>query len=155
MNGEIFIKKNSKKLKQVCQILSLNFKKPIELELTRIYYPYLDSNIFVNFLALMINKKKVRHIMKKFFKKAAIKNLFKFVNQNKNTNVPSLLSGIKILIAGRLLTHKAIPRKTVKIIKRGAFAKSKVNYVDIARYTNKNRRGAFSITVTTGQNLFI
>jgi len=29
----------------------------------------------------------------------------------------------------------------------------KVNYLDIARYTNKNKRGAFTITITSGQNL--
>jgi len=79
----------------------------------------------------------------------------KLNHKKRITHIPSYLSGIKIYIGGRLLTNRVVPRKTVKIIRRGAFARSKVNFLDIARYTNKNRRGSFSITVSTGQNLII
>src|SRR3984957_6966419 len=47
---------NNNKLKNLCVILSRLFKKPVELDLNRIYYPYFDSNIFVNFIANIINK---------------------------------------------------------------------------------------------------
>jgi len=150
-----FLIVNIKKLNLICKILSRHFKKPVELNLTKLNYPYLDSNIFVNLLALMINKKKLRNIMKRFFKFAVIKNINKLNHKKRITHIPSYLSGIKIYIGGRLLTNRVVPRKTVKIIRRGAFARSKVNFLDIARYTNKNRRGSFSITVSTGQNLII
>jgi hypothetical protein len=59
-----------------------------------------------------------------------------------------------IKVAGRLMKYKVIPRKTVKIIRRGSSSVGKINYSDISRYTNKNKRGAFSITVKSGQNFF-
>lgn len=150
-----FITINHKKLDLICKILSIYFKKPVELHLVKLNYPYLDSNIFVNLLALMINNRKIRQIMKRFFRFAVIKNIAKLSGKKiiGNNKIPSFLSGIKIRIAGRLLTQRVIPRKTVKIIRRGAFARSKVNFLNIAQYTSKNKRGAFSITVTTGQNL--
>jgi hypothetical protein len=147
-----FLVSNSNKLNKICDILSLYFKKPVELELVRLYYPYFNSNILVNLLGLIINKIKVRFIMKKLFKKAIIKNPTKLSRKNRLTIIPSFLSGIKIRIAGRLLTHRVVPRKTIKTIRRGALARGKVNFLDIARFTNKNKRGAFSITISSGQN---
>jgi hypothetical protein len=149
---ETFLSSNSSKLNKICEILSGYFKKPVELELVRLYYPYFNSNILVNLLGLIINKIKVRFIMKKLFKKAIIKNPTKLPRKKRLTIIPSFLSGIKIRIAGRLLTHRVVPRKTVKTIRRGALARGKVNFLDVARFTNKNKRGAFSITISSGQN---
>lgn len=151
-DSNTFLRKNSSKLNKICEILSGYFKKPVELELVRLYYPYFNSNILVNLLGLIINKIKVRFIMKKLFKKAIIKNPTKLPRKKRLTIIPSFLSGIKIRIAGRLLTHRVVPRKTVKTIRRGALARGKVNFLDVARFTNKNKRGAFSITISSGQN---
>lgn len=144
----------SNKFNILCNILSNLFKKPVELNLIRLHYPYLDSNILVNFLGIMINKIKLRILIRKLFENTVIKNL-KTVNLNRNNNIiPAFLSGINIKVAGRLLTQRVVPRKTVKNIIKGASARSKVNFLDVARYSNKNRRGAFSITVKSGQNFF-
>lgn len=148
-----FLIKNSNKLNKICNILSLYFKKPVELELVRLHYPYFNNNILVNLLGIIINRIKVRFIMKKLFKKAIIKNPTKLNRKNRLTIIPSFLSGINIRIAGRLLTNRIVPRKTIKTIRRGALARGKVNFLDIARFTNKNKRGAFSITITSGQYL--
>jgi hypothetical protein len=59
---------------------------------------------------------------------------------------------LKIRIAGRLMTQTVVPRKTVKTKLKGAFATGKVNYLDTARFTSKNKRGAFSITVSSGHH---
>uniref|UniRef100_UPI0030FE5FCF ribosomal protein S3 n=1 Tax=Singerocybe alboinfundibuliformis TaxID=1346812 RepID=UPI0030FE5FCF len=139
------------KFKQLCSILSILFKKPVELDLVRLHYPYSDSNILVNLLGIMINKIKLRIIFRKLFEKAVIKNLNKISSNNNLNIIPAFLSGINIRVAGRVLTQRVIPRKTVKISRRGASARGKINYSDVARYTNKNKRGAFSITVTSGQ----
>ena len=103
----------------------------------------------------MINKIKLRIIIRKLFEKAVIKNLNKINTlNNKNNIIPAFLSGITIKVAGRLLTHKVVPRQTIKITRRGALAKGKINFSDVARFTNKNKRGAFSITISSGQNYF-
>lgn len=142
------------KFKKLCEILSHLFKKPVQLDLIRLHYPYNDSNILVNLLGIMINKIKLRIIFRKLFEKAVIKSLDKVTGHNSFKFLPAFLSGINIRVAGRLLTHRVIPRKTVKTIQRGATATGKINFSDVARYTNKNKRGAFSITVSSGQNFF-
>jgi hypothetical protein len=148
-----FIKINRIKLNIILKILSRFFNKPVELDLVRLYYPYFDSNIFVNLLAKLINKIQIRIIMQKFFKKAIIKNPIKLNRKTNITKIPSFLSGINLKIAGRLLTHRIVPRQTLKIIRRGALARGKIKYLDEARYTNKNKRGAFSLTISIGHYL--
>lgn len=148
-----FTKLNKLKLDILCQILSYIFKKPVQLELVRLYYPYFDSNIFVNLLSKIINIIQLRVIMKRFFKKAIIKNPIKISNNNLIIKIPSLLSGINIRIGGRLLTQRIIPRKTVKTIRKGTLAKGKINFLDEARYTNKNKRGAYTLVVSIGHYL--
>nr|YP_009517288.1 ribosomal protein S3 [Tricholomella constricta]AYE93423.1 ribosomal protein S3 [Tricholomella constricta] len=143
----------SNKFKDLCLILNNLFKKPVEFDLIRLHYPYNDSNILVNLLGIMINKIKLRIIIRRLFEKAVIKNLNK-LSGNKISFIPAFLSGITIRVAGRLLTHRVVPRQTVKTTRRGASAKGKINFKDVATYTNKNKRGAFSITVKSGQNFF-
>lgn len=145
-----FIKINQIKLNIISKILSKMFNKSVELDLVRLYYPYFNSNIFVNLLNILINKIQIRIIMKTFFKKAIIKNP---LNLNKNyiyNKIPSFLSGIKLKIGGRLMTHRVVPKQTIKIISKGAITRGKINFLDKARYTNKNRRGAFSLTLSLG-----
>ena len=144
--------KNSKKLQIICNILTRFLRKPIELELVRLYYPYYNSNILVNFIGMYINKIKLRKIVRKFIRKAVNNQSTKIIKFN-NNSLPSELAGIKIKIAGRLLTQRVIPRKTVKVIKRGALANTKAMFVETARFTNKNKRGAFSITISIGHKL--
>jgi hypothetical protein len=142
------------KFKKLCEVLNNFFKKPVELDLIRLHYPYNDSNILVRLLAFMINKIKIRRITRKLFKNAVIKSIKKNNNKDKTNIIPAFLSGLTIKVAGRLMKYKVIPRKTVKIVKRGSSSIGKINYTDFSRYTNKNRRGAFTIFIKSGQNFF-
>lgn len=152
----VLTKMFTQKLKILCDILSYFFKKPVHFDLIRLHYPYNDSNILVNLLGIMINKIKLRIIFKKLFRKAVILNLNKITENTKvyNKYIPAYLSGLKIRVAGRLLTHRVIPRKTVKTIIRGSSAPGKINFSNVARFTNRNKRGAFSISIYSGHNLF-
>jgi Mitochondrial ribosomal protein (VAR1) len=148
----ILILENNNKLKTISNILTRFFKKPVKLELIRLYYPYYNSNILVNFFGFFINKIRLRRIVNKFIRKAVkTKSLNNFNNPKKL--LPSDIAGIKIKVAGRLLTQRVIPRKTIKIINRGVFSRNKTMFVETARYTNKNKRGAFSITISIGHKL--
>lgn len=142
----------------ICNVLSKFFNKNIELDLIRIHYPYNDSNILVNLFAIMINKIKFRRITRKLFRKIVIRSISKmFINQNRKPGfnfIPAFLTGIKIKIGGRLMNVSRKTRKTVNLIERGSSSPGKVNYTDFARFTNKNKRGAYSITISSGQNFF-
>jgi len=143
---------NNDKLQSLCLILSKIYKKPVELELDRLHYPYYDSNILSNMIGLISNIVKLRFIIKKLFTIAKIKKTNNFIN--KYSIIPSYLSGFKIRVAGRLLTQRVVPRLTVKTIQIGTLARGKAQFVDSARFSNKNKRGSFSITVTTGHIFF-
>lgn len=143
-----------KKFKIICNVLSKAFNKNIELNLIRLHYPYKDSNILANLLALLVNKIKLRRITRKLFKYAVIKNLKNIVFDNKANYIPAYLTGMTIKIGGRLMKYKVIPKKTSQKVQKGASSFGKVNFTDLARYTSKNRRGAFSITVSSGHNFF-
>jgi hypothetical protein len=147
-----FLINNNDKLQSLCLNLSKIYKKPVELELDRLHYPYYDSNILSNMIGLISNIVKLRFIIKNLFKIAKIKKTNNFIN--KYSIIPSYLSGFKIRVAGRLLTQRVVPRLTVKTIQRGTLARGKAQFVDSARFTSKNKRGSFSITVTMGHIFF-
>lgn len=142
------------KFEKLCEVLNSIFNKPVELDLIRLHYPYNDSNILVRLLAIMINKLKVRRITRRLFNKAVVKSIKKVNNNDQVNIIPAFLSGITIKVAGRLMKYKVIPRKTVRFVRRGSSSIGKVNFSDISRYTNKNKRGSFSITINSGQNFF-
>jgi hypothetical protein len=160
----------SSKLRSLPRIVSLNlykfkflisfleklFNKPIELNLIRLKYPYHESNILAQVLALSSKKYKFFLIMRKLFYTASIKHpsALATTSQADMFNIiPSYLSGLKVRLAGRLLTEKLIPRKTVKTFQLGSLSRGKVNFKTTSRITLKNKRGAYSFTVTTSHLL--
>jgi hypothetical protein len=140
----------------LCAFLSKLFNKPVELKLIRLHYPSKDANILVNLMGTLINKIKLNRIIRKVFAGSIIKTLTKLKSRKKNniTIIPAFLTGMTIKIAGRLMTQTVQPRRTVKFKRRGALASGKINYFNSARLTNKNKRGSYSITISTGQNYF-
>jgi len=143
------------KFKLICEILSNKFKKPVELQLIRIHHPYHDSNILVNFLSLNIRNKKFKPLIaiEKLFAKKAVKNLYDYSIKSVNS-IPTFLSGINIRIGGRLMREPIIPRITTKKFERGASSPGKVNFLDTATITKKNRKGSYTIKISSGQNFF-
>jgi hypothetical protein len=55
---------------------------------------------------------------------------------------------MNIKLAGRLMTQSMRPRFTVQSKQEGSLARVKVHYIEKSRFTGKNKRGAFSFTVT-------
>lgn len=161
------------KFKLICSILSKFFKKPVELDLIRLHQPYYDSNILVNFLALIINKNNISACIHKLFDNnivqmpmafAQLKWIVAFavggkgpfaVQADPNISLiqsAAYLSGLNIKISGRLMREPILPRITTKNFEKGSTAIGKINYSDKARFTHRNRKGAFTITIKSGQN---
>ena len=143
-----------KKFKDLTDSLSKKLKNNVQLELIRLHYPYKNSNILANYLALLVNKLKFIRITRKLLKYSIIKKYNNYTLLNIDNIIPSYLTGLKIKIGGRLMKYRVVRKRTVKLFERGISSPGKVNFTDWARYTSKNRRGAFSITVSTGQNIF-
>ena len=139
------------------KLLNKIFKKPVELELIRLHYPFYESQILVRFIGKIINRIRYLRIKKKllsvYFKNVNLRNKIK---SSKDQNVqfnnllakkPVGLSGIFVKVAGRVMTQRVVPRRTVKYMKEGLLAKGRVVSNESTRFTNKNKRGSYSITV--------
>jgi len=159
-NNSKFLAINKSKLELLCSHLSKFYNKPVELELDRIYKPYFDSNILANLIGLISKTKKLRFIVRELLNASNLgnsKNMNMNINYAKNNNdnlFNSFISGINLRVAGRLLSQRVVPRMSVKTIQRGTLARGKTNLVNTARFTDKNKRGAYSITVTLGHVFF-
>jgi len=149
--AEVFINK----FQIIIEILTRKFKKPVVFHITRLHYPYFDSNILANLLSLNIRnkKKKSRIAINKIYSNKAIKNLNDHNLKSVNF-IPAFISGLILKIGGRLMKEPIIPRLTTKKFERGATSPGKVNYLDIANITKKNKKGANTITIKAAQNFF-
>jgi len=143
------------KFKLIIEIITRKFKKPVVFQLIRLHHPYHDTNILANLLSLNIRnkRKKSRIAINKIYSNKSVKTLndpnLKSVNL-----IPAFLSGLNLKIGGRLMREPIIPRLTTKNFEKGAISPGKVNYLDIATITKKNRKGAYSITIKSAQNFY-
>ena len=132
--------------------LSKYFKKPITLELTKLYSVSNNSQILAHVLGKLglSRKRSFARIIGRFLSRQSEKIFFrKSINK-----FSGAITGVYIKLGGRLLRGKIVPRRTVKKIQYGSLARSKSNYITSARITQKNKRGSFSFTVAIGHNFF-
>lgn len=138
------------------------FNKPIEFNLIRLHKSDYDSNILAQLFILILKKKNIRIAINKLYTKNNIavanataknSNLMQSQAFAQATNfIPAYISGLYIKIGGRLMREPIIPRLTTKKFEIGAIATGKVNLVDSARITKKNKKGAYTIKITYAQN---
>lgn len=133
--------------KTIGYMLNQIFNKPVELELVPLRYPYHDSTILAQVIALNSKKYNFNRMMQKLFQKATIitktysssaaaqetgSELNKVApsllttqldsgqnNDAKLISPVSQLTGIKVTIAGRLTTQRIVPKSTVKTAYKG------------------------------------
>nr|YP_010852507.1 ribosomal protein S3 [Aureoboletus raphanaceus]WGL38736.1 ribosomal protein S3 [Aureoboletus raphanaceus] len=149
-NNSMFLNIYNHKLNILSQLLSKIFNKPVQLELIRLHYPFYDPNIIANLLSYFSDNFKIRSLLSKIYKSALIAKPTANIQKKRFSVLPGNFTGLTIKFAGRLPTQKIVPRKTVKIEKIGSLARKKAVLVETARFSNKNRRGSFSISVSTG-----
>jgi len=143
---------NTGKIEKLSYYLSKKVNKQVNIELVRLYHPENNSDILAKVIGFICNKIKFRRILNKVFQNARIQNPNKIISHNPSllTKIPTFLCGLKIKLGGRLLTHRVVPRKTVKMDQIGSLSRRNIKFIDTGRFTNKNKRGAYSITVTSG-----
>jgi ribosomal protein S3 len=158
-----FIVRNEERLRHLCENLSQLYKTYVSLELVRVYHPTSESNILANFISSVSNKKPFRIVKKRMLRRSKLVNPSKILDSTENEynhlfetkNItPGNLTGINVKVAGRLLTERIVPRKTVRAFQNGSLSRGKANIVNVGRSTRKNRRGCFSVTVKTGHIVY-
>src|ERR1700743_2622951 len=99
--------------------LSRFYGKPVELRPVRIHYPYLNSYILAQYIALNIKAGRFNMLSRNLFKKAKLvkndnittnksRNSFNnFIKYSQNFLNPQYITGVKLQISGRLSNRKA------------------------------------------------
>lgn len=122
----------------------------VEIRLTRLQYPYLDPYILAQYLALNAGKYNFARMQKMVFSKAPTISMDTVLPTDA---LPSQLTGVKLELAGRLITQRSIPRKTVENGHMGSFVtNNNLNTsLDFSQYASKNKLNAFTIKVWVSQ----
>lgn len=157
-------------LKKLIRLLSKMLNLKVELQLNKLNYPYHDSSILAKLIALNTNKRRFTSIMKLIIDKASLitstlrtyKDNEDFYNVvsgpnslNIHKSIPAVLTGLKVKISGRLLTQRVTPKMTISKTEEGGFKKTKKSIVDYSVYTNKNKRGSYSVKVWSTSRICI
>jgi hypothetical protein len=133
------------------QVLSKLFKRPVELRLVRLHYPYLNSYILAQYIAINSNRYNFTRIQRAIFNALrAVKASSLHDSAGSDQVLPSYITGMKIRVSGRLLTQRSVPRQTVQTAQIGSFS-GQDNVIDFGSYTTKNKKGAFTVKVWISQ----
>ena len=130
----------------------------------RLYQPYQNSEILVQYLnSQSYNTKFINLVSNLFsqiniFKKSKFNNPYlegQISNNSINTTLtnesiayPSGVSGVNIKLAGRPVNENIIPRVTVKRAQRGNFNRLNAKMIEKSMFTDRSRKGAFNFTVS-------
>ncbi|KAH8901785.1 hypothetical protein BR93DRAFT_888732 [Coniochaeta sp. PMI_546] len=156
-NNLNFLDINKNKIELICAFLSKYIKKPVELDIVKLHNPNFESNILAKIIAPLTYKMKFYFIFKKFLSQI---RMYKPITQRTENQkllfnkIPSFISGLSVKLAGRALRQPIRPKFTVQHEQEGSVVRGKAVYLSKSRFTTKNKRGTFSITVSTGQNFF-
>lgn len=141
---------NNNTVNNLGDALSSLFGRSVELRLVKLHYPYLNSYILAQYIALNTHDYTLVQIVRRIFGSIApVKN-----TQSVNvlaSDLPSHIVGIKVRVSGRLMTERSRPRQTVQTAQIGSFAKGNLSLVDSASFTTKNKKGAFTVKVWISQ----
>ncbi|RYE05412.1 MAG: hypothetical protein EOP33_05970 [Rickettsiaceae bacterium] len=156
---------DSSTINSLGEVLSKLYKCPVELRLVRLHYPYLNSYILAQFIAMNTRKYNFKAIMNSLF--SAVRE--SVMATGSTTSLPSQIVGLKVKISGRLATQRSVPRQTVQTAQIGSFSSSVIQnkafsvqetgakaegVVEFAAFTSKNKKGAFTVKVWISQKAY-
>jgi hypothetical protein len=156
---------DSSTINSLGEVLSKLYKCPVELRLVRLHYPYLNSYILAQFVAMNTRKYNFKAIMNSLF--SAVRE--SVMATGSTTSLPSQIVGLKVKISGRLATQRSVPRQTVQTAQIGSFSSSVIQnnafsvqetgakaegVVEFAAFTSKNKKGAFTVKVWISQKAY-
>lgn len=155
---------SNESLENLSTILSVVFEKKVNLELTRMKYPYMNAEILAKYLVSEVSSGvKFQRVWKKLEKQVPL-HIYGVgkVGEKGSVILPSYISNIRVEVSGRLKNEKVIPRVTDKSAilqkpnavssqflnsKNLSMSSVKSTVVDYGKHTYKNDLGAFTMKV--------
>ena len=156
--------KESKVLELCKSLSSLVFKKKVNLNLIRVRYPYMNSQILAQYLCGKTDKNKFSQLCDALVSKSSVKvGLFGVVGKEGEKYIlPSYIDSICLELSGRIGSERVVPRMTKQVYRMDSpntnsgislqmsnvSADSLNNKVeDFGKYTAKNHLGSFTLKV--------
>lgn len=152
---------NNSTINSLGEVLSKLYKSPVELRLVRLHYPYLNSYILAQYIAMNTRKYNLKAITNSLFTRVQLSG------SDSTPLLPAQILGLKVKISGRLTTQRSVPRQTVQTVQIGSFSSSTVaqsagksgatqavGTVEYAAYSSKNKKGAFTVKVWISQKAY-
>lgn len=145
---------NSNTVNNLGETLSSIFGRPVELRFVKLHYPYLDSYILAQYIAMNTQDYTLAQIVRRVLGSISpVKNTDTV--KAESSDLPSHIVGIKVRVSGRLMMERSRPRQTVQTMQIGSFSKNNLALVDTASFTTKNKKGAFTVKVWISQRAVI
>ena len=152
------------KLGALCDTLSQLFQKEINVDMIRIHYPYMNSQILAQYLCGKTDKNKFSQLCDALVSKSSVKvGLFGVVGKEGEKYIlPSYIDSICLELSGRIGSERVVPRMTKQVYRMDSpntnsgislqmsnvSADSLNNKVeDFGKYTAKNHLGSFTLKV--------
>jgi hypothetical protein len=128
--------------------LALSLKqKTNNIKNKELNYILRDRNIFSYMSSSTSSLTTIPNLIKKPLQLRDLKG--STVNTGKENLESSILSGINFKLGGRLEKTAIIPRKSSQTLLIGNMSRGSTSFKNSSRLTYKNKRGAYSITVTS------
>lgn len=148
-------------LKYLCAYISKKIQKPFKLNLIKLNNLKSDSVLSAKAIGIVVNKitYQFRPLVYKFLRTSRIinpkmiKNVF-YIKNKRSLNKLSFCTGVNLKYGGRLRGQSLTNRFTTDIFQNGTLNRVSSDILTSSRFTSKNIRGAFSITVTMGTKFF-
>lgn len=144
--------------------LSLVFNKHVHLNLIRVHYPFMNSQILAQYLCGKTDKNKFTQLCDALVAKTSIKvALFgKSCSDKENHILPAYIDSIRLELSGRVASERVVPRLTKQSYRMdspntnsGIYLQQanlssdtiKNKVVDYGKYTSKNHLGSYTLKV--------
>ncbi|GAB2652348.1 hypothetical protein GCM10027068_35530 [Prescottella soli] len=135
---------NNNTINALGEVLSNVWGQAVELRLVKLHYPYLNSDILAAFIMKNLETDRFERVINKIF------GITTPVVSGES-NLPSHIIGIKIRLAGRLVTEPSRPRMTVQSAQIGSFKNSTRTIIEFGQCTSVNKKGALTVQVWISQ----
>ena len=120
---------------------------PVELRITRLHQPYLNSYILAQYLAVNASKYGFARLRQSLLS-SVCNNIQNAAAMPSDHGEPSAILGVKVQLSGLLTTQRNAPRKTVSTVSVGTFHGKNLNTsVEYASSTSKSNLGAYTVKV--------
>ena len=142
------------KLEYLIYLIAKLLKTNTHLQAIRVFYPYNDCNIFSFFLGSLSYVISYNRLTRSVFKKLNMRFGIRRIFRLKYRNIPSLITGMEIKFAGRILSSKAKKRVKDQNTILGSLARQDSYLKTSSNFSSKTKGGAFNIAITQ-KNTFV